>query len=220
MAIYLKKFETQSAYEAAESSLILPNVSFTVDNNTVHYNPSSPTPPTPSHDYAEIGGIKWATMNVGAESVGDYGNYYQYGKGSAQYAATSGQSDYSGTEDPLAASADTATQVWGGNWRTPTKDEFESLIENTENEYMEIDGVIGYKFTDNSDSSKFIFLPIGGHYQNGSLESFEYYGEYWTSTPSEQDVYSLFIDGGEGGYSYIVGNSKQNGLNIRPVLDE
>ena len=47
MSIYLKKFETQSAYEAAQSSLILPNVSLTVDNNTVHYNPSSPTPPTP-----------------------------------------------------------------------------------------------------------------------------------------------------------------------------
>ena len=45
MAVYLKKFETQPAYEAAQSSLILPNVSLTVDNNTVHYNPS--TPPTP-----------------------------------------------------------------------------------------------------------------------------------------------------------------------------
>ena len=39
MAIYLKKFETQAAYEAAQSSLILPNVSLTVDNNMVHYNP-------------------------------------------------------------------------------------------------------------------------------------------------------------------------------------
>ena len=47
MAIYLKKFETQAAYEAAQSSLILPNVSLTVDNNTVHYNPSSPTPSLP-----------------------------------------------------------------------------------------------------------------------------------------------------------------------------
>lgn len=47
MAVYLKKFETQSAYEAAQSSLILPNVSLIVDNNTVHYNASSPTPPTP-----------------------------------------------------------------------------------------------------------------------------------------------------------------------------
>lgn len=42
MAIYLKKFETQAAYEAAQPNLILPNVSLTVDDNTVHYNPSTP----------------------------------------------------------------------------------------------------------------------------------------------------------------------------------
>jgi hypothetical protein len=48
MSKYLKKFETQDAYEAAYQSLILPNVSLTVDNNTVHYNPSTPVPPTPT----------------------------------------------------------------------------------------------------------------------------------------------------------------------------
>ena len=36
---YLKQFETTAAYEAAQSSLILPNVSLTLDNNTVHYSP-------------------------------------------------------------------------------------------------------------------------------------------------------------------------------------
>lgn len=79
MAIYLKKFETQAAYEAAQSGLILPNVSYTVDNNTVHYNPSTPVPPTPTHDYVEIGGIKWATMNVGANNITDTGLYFQWG---------------------------------------------------------------------------------------------------------------------------------------------
>ena len=45
---YIKKFDTHAEYEAAESSLILPNVSFCVDTpNEVHYNPSSPVPPTP-----------------------------------------------------------------------------------------------------------------------------------------------------------------------------
>ena len=50
MAIYLKKFETvnqYNAYTADTVNFILPNVSLTVDNNTVHYNPSSPVPPTP-----------------------------------------------------------------------------------------------------------------------------------------------------------------------------
>lgn len=45
---YITKFETTAAYTAAESGLILPNVSLTLDNNAVHYNPSSPTPPTPT----------------------------------------------------------------------------------------------------------------------------------------------------------------------------
>ena len=48
MAVYLKKFETMNqynAYTADTENFILPNVSLTVDNDTVHYNPS--TPPTP-----------------------------------------------------------------------------------------------------------------------------------------------------------------------------
>lgn len=53
MAVYLKKFETQSAYESAQSSLILPNVSLTVDNNTVHYNPLNPSPTPDGHLYAK-----------------------------------------------------------------------------------------------------------------------------------------------------------------------
>lgn len=31
------------------------------------------------HDYVEIGGIKWATMNIGANSVTDTGLYFQWG---------------------------------------------------------------------------------------------------------------------------------------------
>ena len=79
MAIYLKKFETQSAYEAVESGLILPNVSLTVDNNTVHYNPLPSTPMIDGHEYVEIGGLKWATMNIGASQPSDYGLYFQWG---------------------------------------------------------------------------------------------------------------------------------------------
>lgn len=49
--IYLKNFETMNqynAYTADTENFILPNVSLTVDNNTVHYNPSTPVPPTPT----------------------------------------------------------------------------------------------------------------------------------------------------------------------------
>ena len=155
MAIYLKKFETQAAYEAAESSLILPNVSLTVDNNTVHYNPSTPVPPTPTHDYVEIGGLKWATMNVGANSITDYGLYFQLGDTSGYTASEVGSgegqkyfgwADYkygNGTSYPDAADMtkynatdgktvleavdDAAVANWGGSWRMPTTAEFQAL---------------------------------------------------------------------------------------------
>lgn len=31
------------------------------------------------HPYVEIGGVKWATMNIGAETETDYGLYFQWG---------------------------------------------------------------------------------------------------------------------------------------------
>ena len=34
---------------------------------------------TQGHDYVEIGGVKWATMNVGASTVYDTGLYFQWG---------------------------------------------------------------------------------------------------------------------------------------------
>ena len=46
MGKFITKFETTAAYEAVQSSLILPNVSLIAENNKVEYNPYVPTPPT------------------------------------------------------------------------------------------------------------------------------------------------------------------------------
>ncbi len=106
---------------------------------------------TYGHEYVEIGGLKWATMNVGATTVaGSYetcfGDYYACGETQPRYMTitrsgtnasftwrngySSGYSDdnwptYTGTT--LDAAHDAATANWGGTWRTPTKAEFEAL---------------------------------------------------------------------------------------------
>ena len=175
--------------------------------------------PTPSHEYVEIGGIKWATMNVGANSITDYGNYYQYGKGAAQYAATSGQSDYSGRENPLAASADTAAQEWGGTWRMPTQAELQSLKANTNYTWetnFNGSGVNGGKFTDKTDSSKYIFIPATGYYEEGALSDASSFGYFWSSTPNGgYSAYFLyFLDGN----SYVSSQGRYYGLSVRGVL--
>lgn len=76
-----------------------------------------------NHEYVDLGlpsGTLWATMNVGATSVTDYGNYYMYGKGTTQY--NSSDSTYTGSEITLNSNVDTATQVWGEGWHIPTKE--------------------------------------------------------------------------------------------------
>ncbi len=45
-----------------------------------------------THDYVEIGGLKWATMNIGASSIADspetaYGDYYAWGETDTYYTA-------------------------------------------------------------------------------------------------------------------------------------
>ena len=78
MGKYLKKFETTAQYESEKDGLILPNVSLITETNGVAYNPYIP-PIIDGHDYVEIDGVKWATMNIGATGVTDYGLYFQWG---------------------------------------------------------------------------------------------------------------------------------------------
>ena len=219
MAVYLKQFERQAAYEAAERGLILPNVSLTLDNNAVHYKPSSPVPPTPSHDYVEIGGIKWATMNVGANSVTDYGLYFQWGDTQGYTAAQVGSGEgqkYFGEDDciyyndgsytkynegdsliTLESTDDAVTAAWGGNWRMPTVSEFIALGEAVTSAWTadyQGSGVAGVILTSNADGAT-LFFPACGYASFGSVLDVGNFGYYWSS--------SLYADYG-GSYAYLL----------------
>ena len=156
MSLFLKLFNTTAeynAYTADTANFIKPNVSCTLDDlGAVHYNPIDPYN---GHDYVEIGGLKWATMNVGANSVTDYGLYFAWGETSGYTAAQVGSGegqkyfgweDYkygNGTSSPGATGMtkynstdgktvldidDDAVRVnWGGEWRMPTVSEIQSL---------------------------------------------------------------------------------------------
>jgi hypothetical protein len=171
------------------------------------------------HEYVDLGlpsGTKWATMNVGASSETDYGNYYQYGKGAAQYAATSGDSDYGGTEDPLDSSVDTASQVWGGSWHMPTKAQMQELTDNTTYQWVtnyKGSGINGGTFT--ATNGAVLFIPAAGYWNNGSQSSVGNVGYYWGSSPLGSNVYYLsFGDGGKG----VSNGFRKNGYSVRPVV--
>lgn len=173
--------------------------------------------PFNGHEYVDLGlpsGTLWATMNVGATSETDYGNYYQYGKGSAQYSVTSGQSIYTGTERPLASTADTATVVMGSGWHMPTQAQFNELTANTTYSWTSINGVMGGKFT--ASNGNYVFFPAAGLYYDGSLYYVGSGGFVWSSAPNGSgSAYCLYF---YDGYELVLGYDRGSGVSVRGVI--
>lgn len=148
-------------------------------------------------------GTKWASFNVGASKPEEYGGYFAWGESEEKwdylddgYVFTNPAtgdlytlpSDISGTE------YDVAHVKWGGHWCMPTKADFDELVENTNNGWMRLNGIAGYKFTSKINGNS-IFLPAaGGSYveiglQVGPLSGLysgichvRVMGKYWSST--------------------------------------
>ena len=177
--------------------------------------------PYAGHEYVEIGGLKWATMNVGANSVTDYGLYFQWGDtqgytadqvgsgsgqkyfGWADYKYCNGTSSvmtkYNSTDGKtvLDASDDAARANWGGSWRMSTSGEMQTLINSTTTAWTadyQGSGVAGMVFTDKTDSSKALFFPAAGYCLNGSVN---YVGSRcfcWSSSLSSTNAqYANFL---------------------------
>ena len=218
---HIKIFSSVSEYETSKSggTLITPNVSLINEDNSVRYLPELDDPYN-GHEFVDLGlpsGTKWATMNVGASSETDYGNYYQYGKGTAQYAATLGDSNYVGTEDPLDSSVDTAVQVWGGSWHMPTKAQMEELVANTTYEWVENykgSGINGGTFT--ATNGAVLFFPAAGNWYSGSLAYVGEGGNYWGSSPDDRDyAYILWFNIRS---EFVNGSDRDSGYSVRPVV--
>ena len=150
------------------------------------------TPATTGSAKATIGGedvdVKWvqlwkdgpkfAEYNVGATSANEYGCYYAWGgsqdKVDDHNTTITGEGNLTGTDD-------TATKLWGNNWRMPTKEEFENLLANCTCTW---DGTNkGLLCTGKGDfSSNSVFLPAAGYCDGGDVIDLGSGGYYWSST--------------------------------------
>ena len=159
------------------------------------------------HEYIEIGGIKWATMNVGATKVTDYGLYFQWGDTQGYTTSQVGSGEgkkYFGLADckyitnnhltkynnadkktVLESLDDAATFNMGVGWRMPTEAEFRLLRGSTTFKWVtnyKDSGVNGRLFIDKKDSSKELFFPAAGYCCNGGFGSVGCYGYYWSNS--------------------------------------
>lgn len=182
---------------------------------TISYTLTTIDTSTTTVDLGLPSGLLWGTTNIGADLITDYGNFYTYGSGSDTYDLAHYQNPYSGTENPLSNTFDTAYQTLGTEWRTPTESQVAELINNTNYSWTTINGVSGAKFTSLSDSTKYVFFPSSGYYYNNSYTSEGNEGCIWTSTPgtSPKIKYLSIISSGP-----TIGQVKRScGFNIRGV---
>jgi len=218
MAIYLKEFENHTQYEnyINGSGAILPNVSICTTEGDVHYTP--PVDPCKQYDYVEIGGVKWATKNVGACDITDTGLYFQWGDTQGYTAAQCGSGEgqkyfgltdykygdgtssmltqmtkYNSTDGKtvLEASDDAVMVNWGGQWRMPTTAEYAALANAVTTAWTadyQGSGVAGMICTDKADSSKVLFFPACGYCNNGSVYIVGIDGNYWSSSLRSSSV--------------------------------
>lgn len=189
------------------------------------------------YEYVDLGlpsGTLWATCNVGANSPEEAGEYYAWGetdekqdaswetykwcKGTAtsifKYCTDSsyGTVDNKTILDP---EDDVAHVKWGGNWRMPTRDEIEELIDNCTREWTVYNGVNGHLVTGPNSNS--IFLPAAGRLRSGTnLDNSGSYGYYWSAT---------LVEDNSGNAYYLRSNndsltisSRYIGFTVRPVM--
>lgn len=162
------------------------------------------------HNWVDLGlpsGLLWATRNVGADSPEDYGDYFAWAETQPKsyydwdtYTYTCGGYDdltkycsrsdsgcngYTDNLTILQAGDDAATANWGSGWRTPTREEWEELLDHCTSVWTTQNGVRGQRFTGPNGNT--LFLPAAGYRWDGRLYYAGSYGYYWSS--------SLYTDG-------------------------
>ena len=162
--------------------------------------------PEPTHEYVDLGlpsGTLWATMNVGATSPEEYGDYFAWGETTPKdyyhwntYQWCNGSSDtmtkyctnssygYNGFTDgktELDPEDDAATANWGSEWRMPSEDQIQELINNCTSEWTTRNGVNGRLFTSKINGAS-VFLPAAGYRWGSELHFAGSYGYFWSRT--------------------------------------
>ncbi len=177
----------------------------------------SETPMHEGHEYVDLGlssGLLWATCNIGAKmptAVGDkfaWGetepksdcswNTYEWCVDGSSFKLTKYCDEDNKTT--LEFSDDAARANWGGEWRMPTKAEFDELVAECEWEWYGS----GYKVKGSTGNR--IFLPV-----DGTL------GYYWSSSLyTSNPYYAYYLGFYSGGYGWDYGG-RYDGRSVRAV---
>ena len=185
-------------------------------------------------------GPKFATINVGVTSTSAtgtdlYGGLYRWGGTNNMRSNTSASDDHNDGSADLTHTGDdptdTATKLWGSNWKMPNQTDLVSLkstdncvwtwCDGTTVQYVSGCTLAGWKVsgktgTDYANNS--IFLPAAGYfnYGNNTVSSAGSYGFYWSSTPYGSNyAYELYFLSDD---QVVYLSNRKYGYSVRAVL--
>ncbi|MCQ2244882.1 MAG: hypothetical protein MJZ32_11580 [Bacteroidaceae bacterium] len=212
------------------------------------------------HEFVDLGlSVKWATCNVGAKKPEEAGGYYAWGEthehrnadgsynmyilssynGSYfyagdegyQYISKDGKMTYIGKEISGQREYDVATLTMGNNWRMPTYEEIQELLNNTTsiwtNNYKG-SGIAGriYTSTKRGYTNASIFFPAAGYRNINTPSGYNSEGKYWSGTlcdianydKAPNRAYTLSFDSKNAQEPIFYYPERFFGCSIRPVF--
>ena len=205
---------------------------------------SGDNPSVGGHEYVDLGlpsGTLWATMNVGANSPEEYGDYFAWGEtqpksvynldtykwcmGSyftlTKYCSNSywGYNGFVDNKTELDPEDDASTANWGPQWRMPSLEQIQELLNNCTSQWTTMNGVSGRLFTSNINCAT-LFLPAAGsRWGSDILYDVGSWGYYWSrSLYSSYPAYAYFLYFSSDGvfWHYWSGN-RSGGQSVRAV---
>ena len=192
----------------------------------------------PDYDYVDLGlpsHTLWAAMNVGASNPEEFGDYFAWGEtapketyswetykwcnGSATTLTKYNTKSSFGTVDnktELEVEDDAAYVNWGPDWRMPTGDQIQELLDNCSWQWTTENGVSGQLVTGPNGNT--MFLPASGYLLNqSSANDIGMSGRYWSSTLCSNTPRSSFCLRFEPENWFKSENFRSNGMTIRAV---
>lgn len=201
---------------------------------------------------------KWAVTNVAASGVDVYGlnyegcpsSYYAWGDPGREHGLSYQEYNwgrsvtsyyYDFEKKSLKPGVAYNLGGFGREWRMPTKEEFEELIENCDVSYDFLTSVpyygrvYGLRIANKNQPERSIFLPASGFMTSDGRNKTEYYGRfcyYWTATAGNpmggdnnesdyntDEAYAFCVNSHTGEYE-VVEMPRYYGMSIRPVMHE
>ena len=203
-------------------------------DGTINEFDFSPSGSIDGYEYVDLGlSVKWATCNIGANSIEESGNYYAWQETTPVTSLTHINYWYNfnpcSPDNILSSIYDAATVNLGHNWRLPTWEEMDELCRKCDwiwTDDFQNTGVSGC-IIKSRITNKSVFLPASGYINTENNQHVEEEkGFYWSSYAGPGDLWlglvgAMDIAFYNGGIAYGGNNDSKDrswGLPVRGVV--